>query len=114
MAIIASKTSAQYPSLYLEMSNFIPALVEQVIHSGDKRVWMVQALLLLCCWPLPFGPKAADPSLTYSGLAIHIALQIGVHRHRFPADFVYGATYKDDEGFLQNKVWLGCFIVNQK
>lgn len=74
---------------------------------------MIQALVLLCLWPLPFGPKAADPSLMYSGLAIQAALQIGVHRYQFTADFTYRAAYQEDDAHQCKRVWVGCFIANQ-
>ncbi|CRG88465.1 Putative transcription factor SEF1 [Talaromyces islandicus] len=113
MVTIASKTTKEYPSLYLGLSSTIPKLIEKFLHSNGKELWMIQALLLLCCWPLPFGPKSADPSLSYSGLATSSALEIGLHRYKFPSDFKYDEPYDEGTAFMQKKTWLACFIVSQ-
>lgn len=114
MIAIASKTSKEHLSIYLGLSGAIPKLVEQILHCNGKELWMIQALLLLCCWPFPFGPKTADPSLSYSGLATNFALEMGIHRYKFPSDFKYDEPYDEDTAFMQKKMWLACFIVNQQ
>jgi hypothetical protein len=111
---IASKTTKEYPSLYLGLSSAVPKLIEKFLHSNGKELWMIQALLLLCCWPLPFGPKSADPSQSYSGLATSSALEIGLHRYKFPSDFTYDEPYDEDRAFMQKKTWLACFIISQQ
>lgn len=45
-------------------------------------------LVMLCVWPLPMKTMHDDPSLLYSGIAMQMALQHGLHS--FPQSQAYG------------------------
>ncbi|KAK9250137.1 hypothetical protein V1507DRAFT_395126 [Lipomyces tetrasporus] len=74
---------------------------------------LVQAYLLLCVWPMPFGAVADDPSWTYCGIATHKAQHLGLHRPDHLNEFVQGAAFDDELLVSMRNTWLACFIVNQ-
>lgn len=43
---------------------------------------IIQALVLLCAWPLPFAALLDDPCWTWIGIAIQKGLQMGLHGTR--------------------------------
>jgi hypothetical protein len=75
---------------------------------------LVQAYLVLCIWPMPFGAVVDDPSWTYSGIATHKALHIGLHRPRYLKEFYENQPMNPESIRLLRMIWLTCFIVNQR
>ncbi|KAK9326104.1 hypothetical protein V1517DRAFT_312729 [Lipomyces orientalis] len=74
---------------------------------------LVQAYLLLCVWPMPFGAVTDDPSWTYCGIATHKAHLLGLHRPDHLNEFVQGAAFDHELLVSMRNTWLACFIVNQ-
>ncbi|KAK9492096.1 hypothetical protein V1508DRAFT_173503 [Lipomyces doorenjongii] len=74
---------------------------------------LVQAYLLLCVWPMPFGAVTDDPSWTYCGIATHKAQHLGLHRPDHLNEFVQGAAFDHELLVSMRNTWLACFIVNQ-
>jgi hypothetical protein len=74
---------------------------------------MIQALLLLCTWAGGDDRSWTDLSWTYSGIATHAALQMGLHRPEYANDFIYGSTFDDEIILSRRKAWIACFIENE-
>ncbi|KAK9342819.1 hypothetical protein V1522DRAFT_415055 [Lipomyces starkeyi] len=74
---------------------------------------LVQAYLLLCVWPMPFGAVSDDPSWTYCGIATHKAQHLGLHRPDHLNEFVQGTDFDHELLVSMRNTWLACFIVNQ-
>ncbi|KAI0419601.1 hypothetical protein F5X98DRAFT_68100 [Xylaria grammica] len=69
----------------------------------------IQALLLLCMWPMPVDSQPKDPSWLYSGITVNSALYLGLHRA--------GPSSRDKSCPPESTVervmaWLGCFYVS--
>lgn len=75
---------------------------------------LVRAYLLLCIWSMPFGAVVDDPSWTYSGIATHKALHIGLHRPRYLQEFYENQPMDPESVRLLRMIWLTCFIANQR
>jgi hypothetical protein len=100
---IGSKASGDY-------KNTIPLLTWPIRRLATETslqpptLPVVQALLLLCLWPLPFAATIDDPSWTFNGIAAHKALQMGLHR---PNNVDAAAAH------AMTATWLACVVVNQ-
>jgi len=72
---------------------------------------IIQALLILCLWPMPFAALIDDPSWSFSGLATHKALLLGLHR---PFDELVRQANGDKElAKVMQFTWTTCCIVAQ-
>ncbi|OKL58168.1 hypothetical protein UA08_06411 [Talaromyces atroroseus] len=74
---------------------------------------LIHALLLLCCWPLPFEGMNTDPSWVYCGSATHMALQMGIHRPDRLREFRPHHQQTKEDVVMCSKTWFSCFIINQ-
>jgi hypothetical protein len=110
---VASKSVEQHSYLHLLLVDPIRRLAFEATQSGSQSVTLVQALILLCCWPLPHTLHATDPSWLYSGMAIHIATQLGLHRPHHHAEFMILANPDFSDTLARKNTWLACFIINQ-
>ncbi|KZP11742.1 hypothetical protein FIBSPDRAFT_175932 [Athelia psychrophila] len=79
---------------------------------------VVQALLLLCEWPLPAKSSRDDRTWHYSSLAIQTALQIGLHRPQFPHEFTSRieeqVAAETVEGQERTLAWIYCHIIGYR
>lgn len=75
---------------------------------------LVRAYLLLCVWSMPFGAVVDDPCWTYSGIATHKALHLGLHRPLYLKEFYENQPMDSESVRLLRVTWLACFIVNER
>ncbi|KAH8705430.1 hypothetical protein BGW36DRAFT_13366 [Talaromyces proteolyticus] len=115
---IVSITSTRLPaqdSLRVKLIDPMKRLAGISIMGGEPpSVFLVQALLLLCNWPMPFKATITDPSWTYCGAAVNIALRIGLHQPAFHFDFIYGSRSDEDAVALRTRTWIACFIMQNR
>jgi hypothetical protein len=71
----------------------------------------IQALLILCLWPMPYAATIDDPSWTWSGMANQKALQLGLYRP-FQRLVEYAKGDLQVANSMQN-VWMACVVVGQ-
>ncbi|KAI8631640.1 hypothetical protein F5Y19DRAFT_463337 [Xylariaceae sp. FL1651] len=71
----------------------------------------IQALLLLCVWPMPVTNQPRDPSWLYCGIAVNSALYLGLHRPGPPPSF---RPIRLSVGTPLERImtWLGCFYIS--
>lgn len=114
VAIIAARdhpTRQTYFSL-LEKP-FLRLLSEQLFRS-IRSIYTIQALLLLCTWPLPVTTQPEDPSWEYCGMAVAAATKMNLCKadtRKLPEVSVSSST---DDTTLRLKTWLGCFLVSTR
>jgi hypothetical protein len=111
---IAAKESLQHGHLYPTVASAVEGLASTVSPPSRQSLYQIQALLLLCYWPLPFGASINDYSWSYCGLAINYAFLQGLHRPSNLSDFAYDATYDQTTVNERRKTWLACFIVSHR
>jgi Fungal specific transcription factor domain/Fungal Zn(2)-Cys(6) binuclear cluster domain len=105
-------TVAAPPSLRSQLESPIKELVRDVLEAPGS-VETVQALLILCMWPLSFSWNRYDSSFRYSGLAIHIGLQLGLHRPTLVDDFNLENPTAEPDIETKKTTWLACYIISQ-
>lgn len=75
----------------------------------------VQALLILCTWPFAASSLWLEPTPIWTGIAVSIAQQLGLHRPDSSAEFMRVKqptnTKLEDERL---RTWMACCIVSQK
>ncbi|KXS99054.1 hypothetical protein AC578_6964 [Pseudocercospora eumusae] len=112
MAIVSQRIP-EYTNLHTQLIAPVQRLATDVSASLHHPLMTVQALLLLCWWPLTLESNFNNPSWSYCGLATHTALQFGFHRPQYPSDFRYRDTLSREAFEARLRTWLACFIVNQ-
>lgn len=111
---IASGYSETHRHLHLQLAGPVRRLAGvEVTRTQGASLSLIHALLILCCWPRPFGATASDPSWLYCGSATHMALTMGLHRPGDFAAFGYGAPVSEEQKLMRRKTWVACFIINQ-
>ncbi|KAF4978856.1 hypothetical protein FZEAL_4838 [Fusarium zealandicum] len=112
LIIIAGHLPDQH---YLELSRLLHApytrmLQEQVL-DAPLPLYKIQALILLCHWPLPCEMQTRDPSWLHCGIAIQAARFMSLDRQQtIPSLRSLGVA----SGNIQARIntWLGCFCVS--
>lgn len=99
--MIASKEAPQYKHLFPAVTSVVTSLVSSISPPAEQSLQLIQALLLLCNWPPPYGATIHDNSWTYCGLAVTYALRQGLHRPHHVSDFVYEAEF--DEATMRER-----------
>ena len=89
-----------------------------LLHNAIQSIEAVQALLILCNWPVPKVNQGADPAWNYSGLAINAAMQMGLHHPLSTPDSLHDYSGWTKAALsrvsLRTRVltWLSCFNIN--
>ncbi|KAF9888918.1 hypothetical protein FE257_008087 [Aspergillus nanangensis] len=110
---IASKDSEKYASDYPRLQILVKQLVADILLLGNRSIYLVQALVLLCVWSFPHEDMNKEPFSMYCSVAISMARSLGLHRPQHP--FVLFAAKASEIGSLETRTltWLSCFIVDQ-
>ncbi|KAJ5595466.1 uncharacterized protein N7459_001674 [Penicillium hispanicum] len=111
---IASGISETHRDLHLQLIGPVRRLAGiEITRTEASSIPLIHALLVLCCWPQPFGAMATDPSWMYCGSAIHMALKMGLHRPANLIGSISGTRISEVQSLMRTKTWVACFIVNQ-
>ncbi|KAK4452231.1 hypothetical protein QBC34DRAFT_294192 [Podospora aff. communis PSN243] len=71
----------------------------------------IQALLILCLWPMPYAAIIDDPSWIWSGIANQKALQLGLYR---PLQRLIEYAKGDLQvAKSMQSIWMACVVVGQ-
>lgn len=101
---IAARRYERDVSLLRKLSNCVTRLAWEVISTQGNRITTVQAMLLLCTWPLPTSSLLLENTSIWCDIAFSMATQLGL--------------YQPDEAgfwiFLSIKLHLHCIIWNGK
>lgn len=95
-----------------ELIPMVKHMVSEIIMKPARNVEIVQALLILCMWPFPYHTQLEDPSFIYCGIAMHIGLQIGLHRPDFAYEFNSKVDVLRSSPHIRRTTWIACFVVN--
>jgi transcriptional regulatory protein LEU3 len=67
------------------------------LYSILQPIPAIQAVLLLCSWPMPTSTLFTDPSHALAGAAMQLAIQNGLHILCREQDFARRPTKKEDD-----------------
>jgi Fungal specific transcription factor domain len=110
---LALKGHEKYAHLYPQLRDPIKRLAADFTTPASRSTSFIHALLLLCIWPFPFSAVNEDPSWLYCGLAIHMAMLLGLHRPQPPFKLLNAADAEVGDLTVRTRTWLACFIVHQ-
>ena len=126
------------PTIFARLSKQMVAFALSSLISSPRPVPSIQAIILLCAWPLPMNTIYKDPSHALAGAAMNMAIQNGLHVLCHELDFASrptkqreeyispkpgssaGATFEvnfpdaDSEGIFRIRLWVHCLIIFQR
>ncbi|KAL8284517.1 hypothetical protein RB597_001947 [Gaeumannomyces tritici] len=94
------------------------AMLQRQVLQSPLPLHGIQALLLLCQWPLPCDKQSQDPSWLYCGLAVHGGRFMGLDRHHQeqqaaePPLASLGVSAAHAPRAVRVNTWLACFAVS--
>lgn len=122
--VVGARCSNMHSKLHAQLIEPVRRLASEFNKIENRCVGFVQAMLLLCYWPFPFGVSISDTSWMFCGTATHMALQLGLHRPHHQTEYVYRPYQKPDLGpnstpngieiSIRRLVWVGCYVVNHR
>ncbi|RSM18119.1 hypothetical protein CDV31_003041 [Fusarium ambrosium] len=101
----------QYTELLQLLQAPYTTMLHQQILDAPLPLYKIQALLLLCHWPLPCETQTRDPSWLYCGVLIQAARFMSLDRQQtVPSLRSLGVA----SGSIRARIntWLGCFCVS--
>lgn len=102
--IISSRLHPKYTQLHAQLLPSYRALLSETIIENVRDVEAIQAIILLCQWPLPVDRQWKDPSWTFCGLAVNAALQEGLH--------LPDLSLPSESTYHLHNTWIACFVTN--
>ncbi|KAI1114105.1 hypothetical protein F5Y14DRAFT_191022 [Nemania sp. NC0429] len=112
IAIVSSHTTVPSAErLFDQIAGHFHDMVRAEVLQAPLPLQKIQALLLLCVWPMPVDKQHDDPSWLHSGIAVNAALYLGLHRSSpsHPTRRIGGFSGTPLESIV---TWLGCFYVS--
>ena len=85
------------------------------LYSISRPIPAIQAVLILCLWPLPISTMWKDPSHALIGAAVQLAVQNGLHVVGHEQDFARTLSKStESERLGRARLWIHCLIVFQR
>lgn len=106
LVLVSARNHVLYSQQFSHLRTPFHRLLSEHVVRTIRCPYTIQALLLLCTWPMPVASQNDDPSWNYCSLAVSAVQQIGIHEpshveEKRPAHSV---------AYL--KSWLGCFVIS--
>jgi hypothetical protein len=109
--VVASHlTSSSNHELYSRIQGPYGKMLKEQILEAPLPLHKIQALMIICTWPLPVEAQPQDPGWLYCGIAIQAARYMGLDREEIvPSLRSLGVA----SGRAQARIntWLACFYV---
>ena len=114
IAVAARKYDAD-PGLLGLLAGPVTRMLWDTIQSVPQSYYVVQALCIICTWPMPISSTTADPTVMFSGMMMAVAHQIGLHRPSHPQDFgKVKIELREEELKDRIRTWASCNAVAQR
>ncbi|OQV08079.1 Fungal specific transcription factor domain-containing protein isoform 1 [Cladophialophora immunda] len=110
---VAARLQEGHRALYLSLPWPIRRLAMEQSITVLPTVPLIQGLLLLCLWPLPYGAMIDDPGAIFCSIATQKAMQIGLHRPQKPSDFIWCLKPEPEMSTTRARIWGLCFVINK-
>ena len=115
MISVAARRYRGIPALLTSLTPHLNKLLWEHVAEVPQTYLFVKALCVLCSWPLPISSTSSDPTFMLSGLNMHVAMQIGLHRPSHVQDFQkFKAELMEDELRDRVRTWASCNAVAQR
>lgn len=87
------------------------ALLNQSILAMPLSLHSVQAILLICCWPLPTPYQLSEPSWLYCGVAANAASYLNLGRFT-TKPFYQGGQLSQTDMENMSRTWIALFLIS--
>lgn len=107
----------RHSHLYTSLYEPFRSLILNLLSSSAQNLKDLQALLVICEWPLEVGSHSDDPSLMHSGFLVNAALHMGLDKY---TDEVLFGHRRDKQSLAlydpkyRWRTWLKVFQISTK
>ncbi|KAF7973101.1 hypothetical protein HWV62_16206 [Athelia sp. TMB] len=104
--------------VYADLMDVVKDMVAGLLSEPWRTLGTVQALVLLCEWQVPATARWGGRGWYYGGLAVQMALQIGLHRPHHAHEFrtldggQQHVRAESTDGQERTLAWIFCHIVS--
>lgn len=84
---IAARQNRDDPDLLGKLKPLLDEMLWKMIANNPTHLQHIQVMVLWSCWPLPNLRFWTDHSISMISVALHHAMQLGLHRPGFENDF---------------------------
>ncbi|KAL9094240.1 MAG: hypothetical protein Q9165_003380 [Trypethelium subeluteriae] len=84
---VGARKYSEDPLLLEVVTRYVMDVAVLSLYSMSNALPAIQAVLLLCLWPLPVNTTVKDPSHALAGAAMQLAVQNGLHVYGHQQDF---------------------------
>ncbi|KAF2233648.1 hypothetical protein EV356DRAFT_200261 [Viridothelium virens] len=111
---VGARKYSEDPLLLEVVTKYVMDVAVLSLYSMSNALPAIQAVLLLCLWPLPVNTTVKDPSHALAGAAMQLAVQNGLHIYGHQQDFYrenVECRYADKK--FRALLWIHCVTVFQ-
>ena len=106
---------AEDPILFERVVRQILQIALASLFSLSNSIQTIEAVLILCLWPIPINSMFKDSTHSLAGVAMQLALQNGLHILGREQDFVRQSIDEArSEVALRFRLWVHCVIIFQR
>lgn len=106
LLLVSARNHPLYNQHFSQLRSAFHILLSEHVVRTIRCPYTVQALLLLCTWPMPVASQTDDPSWNYCSLAVSAVQQMGIHE---PA---HAEDSRPAHSMAYLKSWLACFVIS--
>lgn len=115
MCSVAARRYDGIQGLLERLTPHLNDLLWEEVRVPPQNYLFVKALCLLCTWPFPISSTSTDPTFMLSGLNMHVAMQLGLHRPSHVQDFQKFRAHLMEEQLRDRvRTWASCNAVAQR
>ena len=108
--LTSARMHALYGNLYQELVPHVRALIPTKMLEVPHTLALLHAILIMCTWPLPVQSQWEDPTWMMSGLAINMAMTMGIHKPGHAHEYGRAMAQVQGSTYTRNVTWFGMFL----
>ncbi|KIW20301.1 hypothetical protein PV08_00876 [Exophiala spinifera] len=106
---------SENPTLILTLAPKLMDLAQQALFATERYLPTIQALILMCTWPIPIDTLQKDKVPMLAGSMLQLATNMGLHVYGTAQDFTRVASRHDRrQRDFRTRLWALCLITCQR
>ncbi len=106
---------ADDPTLFQRVVSQVQQIALGTLFSCSNPIPTIQAVLILCLWPIPVNSMCQDTSHTLGAVAMQLAVQNGLHILGHQQDYErQNINTSNSEVSWRFRLWIHCVLTVQK
>jgi len=115
VVVTGSRKNVNDPTLILTLGPRVLDMAKAAIFAPGPVLLAIQALIILCCWPVPFEALSTDNTPVIAGAALQLSMSIGLHVYGTGQDFARSKVDGNQKESLRRaKIWTLCRLICQR